>query len=190
MSTVAVVLALGGTAYGVAGTIGSSGIIDSSIRSADIANDTIASVDIHNGAINKVDLAAPVAAGVGATPVAVHTEDVHPGDGYLLGGQDLATSTLKLPTGGPWLIDITADFTPTTSNTETVVGCVFLVDGQLWRLPFGEKTDRSSALRMSFHDARQVAPGTHTVAIRCTAADNVVVKEVDLTAIAFRLPKA
>ena len=189
ISTLALLLALGGTAYGIT-TIGSSGVANGSIRSIDIANDTVAGVDIHNGTINKVDLAALVAAGVGATPVAVHTKDIHPINGYILSGQDFATSTLKLPTGGPWLIDMRADFTPTTNGKESPIGCLFVVDGQISSLPYGALTNRSSALRITFHDVRQVAAGTHTVSVRCTSSDEVIVKEVDLTSIAFRLPKA
>ncbi|MCW2956747.1 MAG: hypothetical protein JWO69_1616 [Thermoleophilia bacterium] len=190
VATVALMVAVSGTAYGVS-TLGSGSITDGSVRSIDIANNTVASVDVRSGGIGKLDLTPQVAAGVGATPVAVHTEDVHPGSGYTLSGQDFATSTLKLPSsGGPWLIDMTAEFTPTTNNAETVVACLFLVDGKIDGLPMGEETDRNSALRMVFREARQVSAGTHTIVVRCTAAGDVVVPQVDLTAIAYRLPKA
>jgi hypothetical protein len=55
IATLALFLALGGTAY-AAGTIGSGAIIDNSIRSEDIRNGAVKSIDVSNGTIASGDI--------------------------------------------------------------------------------------------------------------------------------------
>lgn len=101
ISTLALFLALGGTAYAAA-TIGSGAIIDNSIRSqdirdgagvrsADIVDNTIASGDIHDGAIASGDILDETIASNDVQDGAIATGDIQDGT---IASEDIQDGTI------------------------------------------------------------------------------------------------